>query len=210
MRQEQSALCQKLHFTPEDIRDIGRIETSIAQSGHASAWNKIKQVFHALQPAYTPDVGRWGGLRSVAREQLFIRQEGKCDYCACTLIPYGDPRYSPETWAKDTLNAYRDHPWWEWDATYVTAYEEYNRWQSTDCKRRATVDHRIPCSRGGNDGIDNLALACWGCNNRKRERTVSEFLAMPNDPISWLHMPLGHIYRAIAYEGRGYTYFAEA
>jgi 5-methylcytosine-specific restriction endonuclease McrA len=33
--------------------------------------------------------------------------------------------------------------------------------------RYATIDHVIPLSRGGKDHIDNLALACRECNERK-------------------------------------------
>jgi hypothetical protein len=29
------------------------------------------------------------------------------------------------------------------------------------------VEHIIPLSKGGKNGLDNLAFACQGCNNRK-------------------------------------------
>jgi 5-methylcytosine-specific restriction endonuclease McrA len=40
-----------------------------------------------------------------------------------------------------------------------------------------TVDHRIPRSRGGTDGLSNLVFACYACNQRKRDRSEDEFTA---------------------------------
>ncbi len=36
-------------------------------------------------------------------------------------------------------------------------------------------DHRIPLSRGGDNGIANIILACHACNGRKGMRTEAEF-----------------------------------
>jgi 5-methylcytosine-specific restriction endonuclease McrA len=35
---------------------------------------------------------------------------------------------------------------------------------------RATVEHIVPRSHGGDDSLENLALACVGCNNEKGMR----------------------------------------
>ena len=37
------------------------------------------------------------------------------------------------------------------------------------------IEHIIPKSRGGSDGISNLALACHTCNQKKGNRTAAEF-----------------------------------
>lgn len=37
-----------------------------------------------------------------------------------------------------------------------------------------SVDHVIPRAQGGDDGIGNLAVSCWGCNSRKGGRTPRE------------------------------------
>ena len=38
------------------------------------------------------------------------------------------------------------------------------------------VDHKQPLSRGGSDWPENLCCACQPCNNRKKDRTESEFV----------------------------------
>lgn len=43
-----------------------------------------------------------------------------------------------------------------------------------ECK--ATLDHKIPISRGGRTEESNLVAACWTCNSRKHEKTDVEFL----------------------------------
>ena len=42
-----------------------------------------------------------------------------------------------------------------------------------------TVDHRVPTSRGGTDGLSNLVFACFACNQRKKDRAEADFLASP-------------------------------
>jgi hypothetical protein len=49
---------------------------------------------------------------------------------------------------------------------------------------RFTVDHVIPLSRGGSEGMDNLALACFHCNRRKSDRLTVV------DPGSGKQVPL--------------------
>lgn len=36
-------------------------------------------------------------------------------------------------------------------------------------KETATVDHLVPLSRGGSNRMDNLTLACEGCNKRRAD-----------------------------------------
>lgn len=42
----------------------------------------------------------------------------------------------------------------------------------------ATVDHIIPRSRGGLNGMQNYALACRACNHTKADLSVEQFLAI--------------------------------
>jgi 5-methylcytosine-specific restriction endonuclease McrA len=55
------------------------------------------------------------------------------------------------------------------------------------------IDHRIPVSRGGDDSLENLALVCRTCNQRKGVRTVEEFARCPDDPITALFLILGPV-----------------
>lgn len=36
-----------------------------------------------------------------------------------------------------------------------------------------TIDHVIPLTQGGSDGLDNFALACFHCNRRKADKLVA-------------------------------------
>lgn len=46
-------------------------------------------------------------------------------------------------------------------------------------KQLATIDHKIPLSRGGTWKRYNLTCACKGCNERKGNMTAEEFMALP-------------------------------
>ena len=43
----------------------------------------------------------------------------------------------------------------------------------------ATIDHKIPKSKGGTNADDNLLLACRRCNEAKEDRTYADFLERP-------------------------------
>lgn len=45
-------------------------------------------------------------------------------------------------------------------------------------RRKLTVEHVIPLSRGGRHAIGNIRLACGACNASKRDRLVTEWRAM--------------------------------
>jgi hypothetical protein len=52
-------------------------------------------------------------------------------------------------------------------AKYLCEYcHASERWQYVSF----TVDHIMPLSLGGGDGLENLALACFHCNRRKANR----------------------------------------
>ncbi len=46
------------------------------------------------------------------------------------------------------------------------------------------IEHILPISLGGNNELENLALACGGCNGRKRDRTAGkDFLTNLEAPL---------------------------
>jgi len=68
---------------------------------------------------------------------------------------------------------------------------EYCRSQAKFATQAFSVEHIIPKSRGGQSHIDNLALACQGCNNHKYMKIEGR------DPISGAIVPLFHPRRQI-------------
>ena len=60
-------------------------------------------------------------------------------------------------------------------------WEEIKRAHGYRCaycknKRKLTMDHKVPISRGGQHSVVNIAPACGSCNSSKRDKTVREFL----------------------------------
>lgn len=49
-----------------------------------------------------------------------------------------------------------------------------------------SVEHIIPRDKGGTNALDNLALACQGCNNFKHVK-VEAFDAVSNEVVSLFH-----------------------
>lgn len=49
----------------------------------------------------------------------------------------------------------------------------------TDC----TIDHILPISKGGKSGIENLALACRGCNCLKGNKSLATFRKSIGHPL---------------------------
>lgn len=43
----------------------------------------------------------------------------------------------------------------------------------------ATLDHVVPKARGGTDAMQNLAVACWLCNNKKADRNLGTWRPAP-------------------------------
>jgi hypothetical protein len=63
---------------------------------------------------------------------------------------------------------------------------EYCQSQARFATQPFSVEHIVPLSRGGKTALDNLALACQGCNNHKYTK-VEEI-----DPITGDLVPLYH------------------
>jgi hypothetical protein len=63
---------------------------------------------------------------------------------------------------------------------------EYCRSQVRFATQAFSIEHITPQSKGGETALDNLALACQGCNNHKYNKTESV------DPITGENVPLYH------------------
>lgn len=63
---------------------------------------------------------------------------------------------------------------------------EYCHSQARFAVQSFSVEHIIPKSKGGTNSLDNLALACQGCNNYKYNKLEDE------DPVTGNMIPLYH------------------
>ena len=61
---------------------------------------------------------------------------------------------------------------------------EYCRSQARFATHSFSVEHVVPVNAGGSDELENLALACQGCNNHKYTKTEAR------DPVSGALVPL--------------------
>ncbi len=59
---------------------------------------------------------------------------------------------------------------------------EYCRSQARFATQAFSIEHITPQSKGGQTALDNLALACQGCNNHKYNKTKAA------DPITTVHI----------------------
>jgi 5-methylcytosine-specific restriction endonuclease McrA len=50
---------------------------------------------------------------------------------------------------------------------------EYCRSQAAYASQSFSVEHIVPRARGGTTSVDNLALACQGCNNHKYDKIAN-------------------------------------
>ena len=51
-------------------------------------------------------------------------------------------------------------------------------------RKKMTISHKTPLSKGGNNGIENLMLACWTCNHMKNNLELEEFF----QKVEQIHM----------------------
>lgn len=63
---------------------------------------------------------------------------------------------------------------------------EYCRSRADFATQSFSVEHILPVSQGGETALDNLALACSGCNGHKYTKTQAP------DPVNGLVVPLYH------------------
>jgi 5-methylcytosine-specific restriction endonuclease McrA len=84
-------------------------------------------------------------------QELWDRQQGRCFYCGCPLVPV----WSPTTKAE----------------------RQKKRWAPGEL-RPFQVDHALPRARGGKNRRANYRLCCVECNKHKGVLTEEEFMAV--------------------------------
>lgn len=57
-------------------------------------------------------------------------------------------------------------------------------------KAKMTISHKIPLSRGGNNGYDNLRLTCWTCNHMIADLTFEEFVEKIQEIWKYNNLPI--------------------
>lgn len=62
-----------------------------------------------------------------------------------------------------------------WRCHYCASALSNHRGHPYD-RTKAGVDHKIPLSRGGSYGDENLVACCWTCNMRKGKKDAEAFI----------------------------------
>lgn len=52
--------------------------------------------------------------------------------------------------------------------------------EQRDKKNSSTIEHIIPKSLGGKNVLDNYAMACYKCNNKRNTLTIEKFMELRN------------------------------
>lgn len=104
---------------------------------------------------------------------IYKRDRFRCRYCGCRVIPTQVMRLISQFFPED----FPYHPNWKGGETHpaITA-------------RSATLEHVVPWTAGGTNDPDNLACACWICNQTKGDlflRQLGWELLPASDDTGW-------------------------
>jgi 5-methylcytosine-specific restriction endonuclease McrA len=83
---------------------------------------------------------------------------------------YRKLKYASKSRSQSELCAYK--PFKEWLRVKTNICEYCERTVDWD---KVSIDHSQPLSRGGNNTLENLRVACWPCNKLKFDATEAEF-----------------------------------
>lgn len=136
--------------------------------------------------------GRWVGRVEVKKQDGKRRRREVADRLFCHALrkfssmhpyrpEYGDPtRHLPRIDAMRAARERGSHTDAEW---FALVRSVRRRCAYCGCETRPvgewrlTMDHIVPVSRGGSDAIENLCVACAGCNSDKGTMTGDEYRA---------------------------------
>lgn len=94
-------------------------------------------------------------------DRLLDHQGGRCHWCGCRIVRIG-------TIEQSRIVILKHH--------FIVWRKDDGR---TDQALVASLDHFVPASRGGANGLDNLVAACRWCNEARGNRTPEEILDNP-------------------------------
>ncbi len=126
----------------------------------------------ALKALYEPPP-RSGSRSTVSESQqvaVFLRDQFTCRYCGRRLVFLPLLRLLSAMYPQ--LFPY--HPNWKMTSTHI-AY-----WRDT-----ASCDHILPIARCGNSSMDNLATACYRCNDTKSSWSLEQ--------LGWMLQPITNL-----------------
>jgi hypothetical protein len=134
--------------------ELEMVVTALVAGDRASAADLIAPL---AQPPRTVPVRAEASESVVA---LVYRRDGfRCRYCGCRVIPTQIMRLIAELFPDD----FPYHRNWKAGQTHPAI-----------ASRSPSLDHIIPWARGGTNDPENLACACWICNQIKGDLTIDQ------------------------------------
>ena len=107
---------------------------------------------------------------SEQREEVFKRDNYLCVYCGCRVITLSDLFKLVDKKQRDAM-----------ENTNLTdeQYQEYNPRKEIEesdeyRQKMATLDHKTPLTKGGDNSKENLVTCCKSCNSKKRDNIQLE------------------------------------
>ena len=101
------------------------------------------------------------------KKQVFLRDGYRCRYCQTRVLDFKVLQEMEKLVGRENFRASADTNELRHGVTFFF---------------RATADHVVPLTRGGQTTLDNLVTACWNCNIGKLNALLSQMRV--EDPIN--------------------------
>jgi 5-methylcytosine-specific restriction endonuclease McrA len=88
-----------------------------------------------------------------------------CHYCEKPLVPLNAYEHDKRYYYLDGIETLHDG-----------MVKEH--WRTKPEFGYPSIDHIVTRVEGGTDDLDNLVLACWGCNTERNKTPYADFMAM--------------------------------
>lgn len=166
------------------------------QRAWALAWERQRAIQDRAEiKAWKPKVWPHSRLSQAPQPRQFVAAKCQAPGCNTTWIQYANRKDGP--YCKRCNRARWRETHYERAARHGALFEvidpirifERDRWRCQLCgdktqrtgwpnPKRATLDHIVPLSRGGDHVESNLQCACWVCNARKGARSANDQLRL--------------------------------